>query len=220
MSIDSSLVHTDLDRITANTTPVYRLNYLRKAIKDLDQNELTDLLKIACVSMEQTIGYDLHDDPYIYTVDMIKLILQSGADPTINNSQPFVTSCRFGDVGLAMLFLELGADLNAQDGRALAVATKYERCYDLVKFLLESGATVTENAIVLSIEQIIWEDPAKPNMRLLLDHGVNPNLILSILMTRYINLGDFKRIISILNPFEPDYFKVFGEMMSSEQTVA
>ncbi|KAJ9614126.1 hypothetical protein H2200_002262 [Cladophialophora chaetospira] len=77
-------------------------------------------------------------------VEMVKLLLESGADVNARDGVALVEASRWGHLDVLRLLIEQGADLNARNGMALVEASANSRM-DVLRLLIRRGAKI--NAI-------------------------------------------------------------------------
>ena len=119
------------------------------------------------------------------TLDEFRYMVENGADPRINNDRLFIEICSGKSVEyLLYLINQCGADINAQNGKALSRAIKYGNI-PVIKFLLESGIVVSDNAIKQAIQK---QDSI---IAMMMEHGVDPERIAKIFWKHYMKYYDF-----------------------------
>ena len=89
------------------------------------------------------------------TIDDIEIFINAGLDPHYDHDKFLITSCGDCKEDVILYFINYGADVNAQGGRALTKAINFKR-EDLIKILLESGAIVLDCHIVSALLNRIW----------------------------------------------------------------
>lgn len=81
-------------------------------------------------------------------IDMIKLLLEYGADPNalgdLEDTPPFVYACEHGNTDILELFIENGADLDTYGEAAMSAALSAFQM-DIVKVLAKEGVKMTRN---------------------------------------------------------------------------
>jgi hypothetical protein len=202
-TITQILIHLSPKRRDVALTPAESISYLEEQLTHCNKDQMTNLLEYA---MEFNN----------FTFEMIKMIIEAGADPRADNDTIFVKSCGRSDPRICSMFLELGADVNAEEGKALINSTDCNH-HKVTKVLLEHGAKPNAAAIRNAIEGESFE-----TIKLFLDNEVDPNTILKIyfklFLMRGITSSSFlKTMLSDINNSEPDYFKIVGELCTEEE---
>ena len=80
----------------------------------------------------------------LFTLDQIKQMVDQGADPRDDDDRAFTLSCEsYDNPDIPLYFIQLGANINANDGLALANAIGKKRLA-IVSVLLEHGISITD----------------------------------------------------------------------------
>lgn len=80
----------------------------------------------------------------LFTLDQIKQMVDQGADPRDDDDRAFTLSCEsYNNPDIPLYFLQLGANINADNGLALANAIGAKRLA-IVSVLLEHGISITD----------------------------------------------------------------------------
>lgn len=127
--------------------------------------------------------YDLILDNNKHLLDEIKNLIKQGEDVRQENDAFFITMCGDGNIEIMEYLLSVGADINCEDGYALAEASA-NRKTNAVKFLLEHGADTRLERSKMAIYSCIcekenWEECKDEDfsgidiVKLLLEHGAN-----------------------------------------------
>jgi hypothetical protein len=193
-----------------NTRENIAIDFLRETLENTSSVELDKLLSISIM------------DHYVFTTKMVKLIINSGATLGTDKEQLFLISCRHVDPMITRFFLENGVNVNAQDGKALATTFNFcnhEGWLTTAKILLEAGIKIGPKTIISAIDSYVITPELKQKIELLIEHNINPNLILQhaiILLEKNKIKGEiFCQVTRILNTYEPDYSKVFKEQLKN-----
>jgi ankyrin repeat protein len=144
-----------------NVRSLYGENPLTIACQNLNQELITLLLKHVNPNIKNGTGYTplsmVTRSSYNYNMDLVRLLLDNGADPNIvdtdyanHNDTPLITATRNNWIDTARLLIERGANCNY--------------------FNRET------NISVLSIHIDNLEEDETEMVQLLLDNGANPNL--------------------------------------------
>ena len=83
----------------------------------------------------------LRHETYNKNINIVEILLVSGADVHVNDNYALRSAVRGGHVELAKLLLEYGANVHANNNLALLDAASWGY-FDIVKLLLEHGADV------------------------------------------------------------------------------
>lgn len=75
--------------------------------------------------------------------NIVDLLILKGANPRINDDKPLVTSFSMKNIPLVEKFLNLGADINA-DNYGLLASSIHNEDLDLIKFVLLKGAKIND----------------------------------------------------------------------------
>lgn len=83
----------------------------------------------------------------INMIDMIKLLLDNGADPTLDMSEsaPIIQACEKGNLEIVKLLLDKGVKINktySRDDKTPLMQACYYGYYDIVQLLINKGANV------------------------------------------------------------------------------
>ncbi len=117
---------------------------------------------------------------YKLSLEQIKILVDLGANPNHSQDIMFIKSCGYGDIDVIKYFLyECGCDINTQKSLALIRAILVKK-YDVVTFLLESGISIPDLALVKSL---IDQDCLK----IFLNNGVCAHRIAKILWNEFKN---------------------------------
>ena len=105
-----------------------------------------------------------------FPLSEIKYMVSKGANPRMENDEPFIASCGRFDVNVPLYFLnECGADINAQNGKALVLScTSPYAPTEIIAMLLEAGIMITAKAIM---QAVIKEN--KDILGLMVKHGAS-----------------------------------------------
>ena len=165
---------------------------------------------------------------YAMKLNIIKLFVENGADPRYKNDKPFLKACKDSTVDVIQYFLDCGADINVHGGLGLVnvVDDEYndldEDVMIKVHFLIDAGIKISPRLIQKSCSGL------SPDMvKLLLEHGVNPNTLLKYLFRvstmakgSYYertkpNDKNFALCVKLVNEHDPNYGLVTNEIVTS-----
>lgn len=80
-------------------------------------------------------------------LNLVKYLLENGADVNYSDgygNSPITTACHYHNVEAVKLLLEYGADININDDEPLCEACKRGNCLDFKKYLLRRGAKIND----------------------------------------------------------------------------
>ena len=120
-----------------------------------DTNILLYFINECGVDINTRNGIALEKAIYNNNVELIKLLIDMGANPRINDDKLFRVSCKHNYIGIISFFLnEVGADINAKNGIALVNAIQANYAIhdelineDVIELLLKSGIIISDDAI-------------------------------------------------------------------------
>ena len=194
-----NVISDELNRLKDDKLEV-QINFLTEFIQYLSKEQLNELLVKICV--------------YFTDLELIKVLIEAGADPRYKDDKCFINIC--GDSVKATFFLDLGADINAQGGKCLFKLSGGDDRASQVKFLLDHGANITEDAIEQCIEYSNYTV-----IEVFLEHDQseeNANLILKLMMNHIRDRDEYHgRMFRAINKKNPDYQKVISELEFSDQ---
>lgn len=133
-------------------------------------------LDIVKVLLEKEINADIKkitllDAAYFGHFEIAKLLLENGADPNVQDSQPLINAAHYGHYEIVKLLLENGANPNERDAIALNNAAYYGH-FEIVKLLLEKGADPNSQRLIdnayhghLEIAKLFLEKGADPTIQ-------------------------------------------------------
>lgn len=153
-----------------------KINLNRKIVKDIESNNIKSIQK----HIENNVNLnDFFVLPLTIAcryghVEMVKLLLDNGADVKLKNNEALIAACRYGHIeivkllidkkadpktenaffsacrnghfDIVKLLLKHGAPLNARNGYALTTAS-WNGHLEIVKFLLDQGVYINEELI-------------------------------------------------------------------------
>jgi hypothetical protein len=169
------------------------MSYITIFFQDFNQSQLNELLAGAI----ERRHFDL---------PVIRVIIEAGADPRFDNDTCFIKSCVLDRPEITSYLLDLGANINTQDGLALSNACRYN-CDNMIKLLLKNDIIVTDSALRVAIQS-----QSNDVITHVLELNTNPNLILKMTFERIFGLFPYEKIFKLLNQFDPDYHKVIDEL--------
>lgn len=128
---------------------------------------------------EQANGIFIDTCIKINSVDEIKEFVKLGINLHDKNilDSAFVNSCSCGNINIPLYLLEKGADINAKNGQAIVRACRYDQ-WDNLKMLLNRGIKMTQYNIV----HISYQPTYEIALQIMLDHGIDPQLITNLLL--------------------------------------
>lgn len=91
-------------------------------------------------------------------VEVVKLLVEAGADFTCDNNYPFRVACLNGRLDLAKFLLDAGVSMDEIGGRVLVQACRSSMDFRIVNFLLKHGADVHYREDLALREAIDHED--------------------------------------------------------------
>lgn len=145
----------------------YKEVEVAKLLIDKGANITTGLLSLACA-----IDFDRKQE-----YEIIKCLLEHDVDVNENNGKPLISICEKDaqcNINAIAILLSKGANVHAQDDKALLYASKTDKSLDVIKLLLDHGANPRINNDILLLIAV-----RKNNLELvelLLDKGVNPHI--------------------------------------------
>jgi ankyrin repeat protein len=101
-------------------------------------------------------------------LEVIRFLVEHGADVRANNSDATINAAKNGNLELVKFLVESGADVTAKDNRALYEASR-NGYLEIVKFLVENGADVTANDNLTIIAAL--RDNHFEIVKFLVEHG-------------------------------------------------
>lgn len=195
-------------------------DFLNNVIFKLSSDDLSILL-VKNMDCEQDLTFDL-----------IKRLVENGANPRYKNDKPFLKACRYGTLEMIQYFLDCGADINVYGGLGLVNVVNSEILFpgeqpDMKKvhFLIENGIKISP-VLIHEVCTSLLPDMVK----LLLEHGVNPNTMLKYLFSvssltkgdRYERIPpnnlDFALCMKLINDSDPNYGLVIDEIISTSKS--
>ncbi len=76
-----------------------------------------------------------------YNLDVVKYLVEHGADIHVNNEEPLHNACYKNDLDIVKYLVENGADIHVNNEEVLHNACRYTHL-DIVKYLIEQGADI------------------------------------------------------------------------------
>ena len=76
-----------------------------------------------------------------YNLNMVKYLVEQGADIHVNNEEPLNNACYKNDLDIVKYLVENGADIHVNNEEALHNACRYTHL-DIMKYLIEQGADI------------------------------------------------------------------------------
>ena len=168
-----------IEHRSKTSSDVAIMNLLRNELENADKSELKDLLYYAIESS-------------IFTLEMIELIIEAGANPRSNKDRPFMLSCGRDDddFSIPAYFLnECDVDLNSSNGsnatcgeKAFCIACGSNN-YNIAQKLLDNGVVL--NTKVVKYISLRCEDDNKDKLlQLFVKNGVEPeNVVYNMLVS-------------------------------------
>ncbi|XWV25122.1 repeat protein [Tupanvirus deep ocean] len=143
---------------------------------------------------QEEINKELINNIYLIPFDLFKYMIENGADPHYSDDYIFIAICGFYNkfgiddtINKLNYLVNLGANINAQQSKALECAIQHSSVDDkVINFLLENGATITDNVIIAAVST------SKKNiLDLLVKYGVDVYKIAKLFWKYYIVDYDF-----------------------------
>jgi ankyrin repeat protein len=82
--------------------------------------------------------------------NIVKLLIEKGADIHIHNDHLFLDAARAGHFNIVKLLLDNGANVHTSNNMAISYAAEKGNL-DLVKLLIEKGANIDDNTFIASV---------------------------------------------------------------------
>lgn len=112
-------------------------------------------------------------------IDIIKLLVEHGADPFVNNNRLLMTACEKINIPLIDYLVSIGMDLFFDNNKLLFNAC-HKSDYNIIKYLIDHGADIKnpDNRAIIEIFNSRGYFRCK---KLLLENGADPNFTIDIM---------------------------------------
>ena len=152
---ESIVVNSKYTKFISNNTNI-KLFYSEEIINKLVYCEYSYLAMKIMLNNDESINNineQFKEASWRGYLDVVKLLINLGADISIDNNDAIITASRQGRLSMVELLIELGADVHAQNNLAIIEASASGRGnLSMVKLLIENGADVHAQ----NNQSIIW----------------------------------------------------------------
>jgi hypothetical protein len=197
-------------------------NQIKNRIGTTIESEAIDLIITNSEELTKQELDDLLNDAIVKTnnLNVIKLLIEAGANPRNSNDQPFINSSTKTNPEMLTYFItEHNAKINAQNDQAFVFAC-YRDNYLVAKILIDNGFKINHTNEAIIINQICNMKSSKI-IPLVIELGVNPNKIFSMMISTLIATSSGTdqlvakstvEFVKSLDLYDIDYKKAIGEI--------
>ena len=116
------------------------------------ESQSIEMIKILIDAGAKVKGEYIVKAAYNEYTELVRLLINAKADITYQNDKALIIACIRGNELIAKMLIAVGANVNAQKGKALKSAIKHNYI-NLVEILIESGVYISDNYIEYAYEK-------------------------------------------------------------------